>query len=262
MSHELDTHAPLILFIGGHDPTGGAGLQADLETAVAHGCTAISLVTCLTSQDSHDVQALYPQRPAQLRQQAEKLLADLRPKVLKIGLLGAPEIASMVAGVIQDLRLPVVLDPVLAAGGGASLSNAPLLNVIEEQLLPLTTLLTPNRAEARRLAHSENTGEAAQVLLQRGCGSVLITGADEAQGDRVVNRLYSSGDQVDFEWPRLPHTYHGSGCTLASACACELALGQTIEQAVRHAQQFTWQTLSDAQKIGSGQHFPNRRGRP
>ena len=248
---------PNILFIGGHDPTGGAGLQADIETALAHGCRACTLVTCLTTQDSSNVRALHPQGVATLLAQLDCLLNDIRPDVVKIGLLGAPAIARALAGALPGL--PLVIDPVLAAGGGKDVADPTLIDVIRTQLLPKTTLLTPNRAEARRLSGREDALYAAQALVEAGCGQVLLTGADESESGTVVNRLIGPGGQHEFEHPLLPHRYHGSGCTLASACACNLALGMPMETAVGRALDWTWNTLRQGDKPGKGQYFPNRR---
>jgi len=260
MSYDLESHQPTVLFIGGHDPSGGAGLQADLETAMAYGCRATSLVTCLTVQDTRDVQAVHPQSVAQFLQQAEALTDDLPPSIVKVGLLGDPDIAQATAELVRRLQVPLVLDPVLAAGGGSPLAGEALLQVIRERLLPLTTLLTPNRAESRRLAQTDNDSHAAATLLKLGASNVLVTGADESAGDQVTNRLVTNQDDVTFCWPLLPHTYHGSGCTLASACACEMALGTAdITKAVKKAQQFTWQALEAAEAPGSGQWLPTRR---
>jgi len=254
-----DSPAPKILFIGGHDPSGGAGLQADIETAAVLGCRATSLVTCLTAQNSHDVKSLVPQDAGHFSHQADTLLADIRPDVIKIGLLGDADIASVCADLLQGLKTPVVLDPVLTAGGGTDLAGKALLDTIRKRLLPQTTLLTPNRAEARRLAQTDHTQAASQRILELGCQHVLITGADEAESTQVINRLYGNDETIDFPWPLLPHTYHGSGCTLASACACELAHGLPVEQAVHNAQQFTWRSLKHAEQVGGGQWLPNRR---
>jgi hydroxymethylpyrimidine/phosphomethylpyrimidine kinase len=250
---------PLILLIGGHDPSGGAGLQADLETVAAHGCQAITLVTCLTAQDTRNVHKLYPQPAADFRHQLELLLTDINPDMLKIGLLGDARLANALADYLPQLDLPVVLDPVLAAGGGTELASAALLEVMRDRLLPQTRLLTPNRAEARRLSGSTSAETAAQALLRTGCQQVLLTGADEAQDGQVRNSLFDPDRRVDYTWPRLPYTYHGSGCTLASACACQLALGLPAAEAVREAQQFTWDALRRANRPGNGQHIPNRR---
>ncbi len=253
---------PIVLFIGGHDPSGGAGLQADIETAQALGCRAISLVTCLTTQDSVTVRKLHPQAPDVLLAQLDCLLDDLRPQAVKIGLLGSTEPIPPLAERLATLQVPLVLDPVLAAGGGRTLADERLIAALRRHLLPLTTLLTPNRAEARRLAMQAEADEAAQTLLAMGTGAVLLTGADEARNGQVVNRLFAARDERDFAWPLLPHVYHGSGCTLAAACACGLAQDETLATAVEQAQAWTWQTLQDAEHPGRGQWLPRRRPGP
>lgn len=250
---------PLILFVGGHDPSGGAGLQADLETAAAFDCQACSLVTCLTTQDSRDVQGLHPQPSAQFAEQMDLLLQDIRPQAIKIGLLGDAAVARVLADRLADLKLPVILDPVLAAGGGSPLAGEELIDAIRNTLLPLTTLLTPNRFEARRLSGQDHPDLCARTLIQRGCGGVLLTGADESEGQKVRNTLFHAGGRVDYAWPRLPFSYHGSGCTLASACACQIALGRSLAEAVESAQQFTHGALTHATRPGRGQHLPRRR---
>ena len=251
------SHAPQILFIGGHDPSGGAGIQADIETAQAHGCQAFSLVTCLTTQDSSNIRALHPQEEATFEAQLDCLLQDVTPEVVKIGLIGSPGIARLLGERIADF--PLVLDPVLAAGGGQDLADEALIAGIHSGLLPAVTLLTPNRAEARRLANQADTDRAAQQLLDAGCDHLLLTGADEAESGRVRHRLLDSRGARDFEQPLLPNHYHGSGCTLASASACNLALGLPLETAVEQALDRTWQTLQQATRPGKGQYLPKRR---
>lgn len=248
---------PQILFIGGHDPVGGAGLQADIETAQAHGCRAYSLVTCLTTQDSRNIQDLHPQDEQVFRAQLDCLLQDVQPDLLKIGLIGSPRIAQVLAD--RTAEFPRVIDPVLAAGGGRDVADEALLALLRERLLPHAVLLTPNRAEARRLSGMDDAVAGAHSLLGRGCGAVLLTGADEAGSERVSNLLIGETGEKAFGQPLLPHRYHGSGCTLASACACNLALGLPMEEAVERALDWTWQTLQQAGHPGRGQYLPNRR---
>lgn len=248
---------PTLLFIGGHDPSGGAGLTADIETALAHGCRATSLVTCLTRQDSHNVQALHSQPAQQFAAQLDQLIADCRPNLIKVGLLGDDILARMLADRLSSLGIPLVLDPVLAAGGGNDLASARLIKIIREQWLPITHLLTPNRAEARRLGGTESHEGAAQTLLASGAQAVLLTGADEANSN-VKNTLYWNAEPKTFSYPKLRNSYHGSGCTLAAACACQLALGHPLDEAARLAQDFTWASLRMGDQPGSGQHLPWR----
>lgn len=254
------TKPPIVLCFSGHDPTGGAGLQADIETLIHLGCHPCTVVTALTAQDTRNVHQVWPQPPDDFLTQARLLVADLPPAIVKIGLLGSAEIAYTVAGLLTNelVGVPVVLDPVLAAGGGKPLAKEDLLIAIREALLPLCEMLTPNIPEARQLADGlESPDDCAARLLALGCKQALITGT-HSESSEVVNRLYSLQGTLAWHWPRLPHEYHGSGCTLASALAAGLARGLNVEDACLQAQQFTWGALDHAHALGKGQCLPNR----
>ena len=164
----------------------------------------------------------------------------------------------MVSAALTEIGVPVVLDPVLAAGNGKDLAAAGLIQAIRG-LLPQITLTTPNRVEARRLTDEHDTTTAAQKLIELGSSSVLITGADEASGDQVLNRLYEAGQPpVDLRCRRLEGRFHGSGCTLSSACAAYIAHGAAVTEAATKAQEYTWTTLQNAHRPGHGQSLPNR----
>lgn len=251
---------PIVLCLSGHDPTGGAGLHADIEAVAAAGCHAASAITCLTVQDTHDVRQLLPTDPKLFRQQAEAVLDDLPVAAIKIGLIGDVGISGEIAALIAERpHIPVVLDPVLAAGGGADLAGDALLESIRRDLFPRVELATPNSDEARRISGREALPEAAAQMLSMGCMNLLITGTHE-DGDKVINTLYSgsNGDAHVLEWPRLQNGYHGSGCTLSSAIAARIALGQPMLQAVTEAQEYTWRSLNQASHFGGGQALPNR----
>jgi len=251
---------PVVLCFSGHDPSGGAGVQADIETLARLGCHACTVVTALTAQDTRNVHRVLPQQREDFLQQARLVIADLPVKVVKIGLLGAAEIALAVADLLTDelAGVPVVLDPVLAAGGGRPLARADLLEAIRQRLLPLTFVATPNIPEARSLAGGVDAlDDCAAAWLAQGCRHVLITGTHSDSGD-VLNRLYGAGESRSWAWPRLPHEYHGSGCTLAAALAAGLAHGLTIEAACQQAQAFTWDALASGLALGQGQWLPRR----
>lgn len=264
---------PVVLCISGHDPVGGAGIQADIEAVAANDCCACSAITCITVQDSCNVKNLFVQPVDQVLSQIQAVLDDIPVAVVKIGLLGNDELAAGIAEILGDSApLPVILDPVLAAGGGAPLSDARLLEAIRQRLLPLVTLLTPNSREARLMAAGPNDlDECARRLLGQGCRHVLITGAHE-DGPKVINRLYAPDDRLHVsEWERLPGSYHGSGCTLASAIAARLALAcaatpsdpdqglsAPLLKAVCEGQEYTWQALNQGLRIGRCQYLPNR----
>ena len=152
---------------------------------------------------------------------------------------------------------PVVLDPVLAAGGGTNLVGPALLESIRLELLPCLTLITPNSLEAKRLTGLEDLDDCASELLSLGCDAVLITGTHE-QSREVRNRLYLHGEKTNSIWPRLQGEYHGSGCTLAAAITAFLALGRPLQEAVLRGQEFTWKTLSHGYRPGRGQALPDR----
>jgi len=251
---------PNVLCIAGHDPTGGAGIQADIETANSMGCHACSIVTTLTAQDTRDVMKIRPIEVDLIKQQLHILCEDIRIDAVKIGLLGSASTARLVAQFLQGLNaIPIVIDPVLAAGGGAVLANPELTTVICQELLPLATVLTPNSLEARQLASEDgDLDQCAQTLLSYGCQCVLITGTHEPDDD-VSNLLYDqSGLLKDYHWTRLDAEYHGSGCTLSTAIAAQLALGETLTDAVESAQQYTWNSLNSGYQPGRHQYVPNR----
>lgn len=250
---------PVVLCFSGHDPSGGAGVQADIETLVSHHCHAASVITALTEQDTRNVKKLIPQRPDDIISQATTLSADLPIKAIKIGLIGHHDTAAAIHTVLtRHPRIPVVLDPVLAAGGGAALASDRLITAITDLMLPRTTVLTPNSEEARRLTGLTDLHACGLALLNKGCDYVLITGTHETT-PAVSNQLFHDGRCLEtFTWDRLPASYHGSGCTLASAVAALVAQGLSPFQAVLEAQEYTWNTLQAAYRPGRGQHNPNR----
>ena len=248
-----------VLTLSGHDPSGGAGIQADIEAIRALGAQPCSVITALTLQDSRNVVKLMPQPAAAIAEQAELLFDDLPIRVIKIGLIGDDEIAKTIARLLRaHPSIPVVLDPVLAAGGGKQCAGVSLINTSRSELIPLTTVLTPNSPEARTLAADNDLEQCAETLLALGCRYLLITGTHE-ESSSVVNRLYHQQRCIQrTSWQRLPYSYHGSGCTLASAIAALIARGWKIESAIEKAQQFSWQSLKHGHQPGRGQHLPNR----
>lgn len=251
-----------ILCLSGHDPCGGAGIQADIETINSLGGHAACLITCLTVQDSRGLQALQPVDAGLLAQQATLLMDDLSIRAVKLGALGSAGAAELAAALIRRLRsinpaLPVVLDPVLSAGGGGQLSDRALLSALRSTLLPLITLCTPNHAELQALSPANQASE----LVATGCQWLLLTGTDAAPADAPViqHHLYGqSGLTQVFDCPRLPESYHGSGCTLAAALSFYLATGHTVTEALPAALAYTQQCLEDARPLGQGQWFPQR----
>jgi len=251
---------PIVLSIGGHDPSGGAGIQADIEATLANGALSATSITCLTIQDSRNVRRLVPVEPRLVLEQVRVVLGDLPVAAIKIGLVGSSRLARGLASLLADSarRIPLILDPVLRAGGGAALSDESFVTDLRENLVPLATLVTPNLPEARALAGEERPEDCARALCEAGAAWALITGT-HSRDAKVINRLFGpAGQKATWTWDRLPHSYHGSGCTLASAIAAGLARGLAMAEAVSLAQAYTWHSLAAGFRPGKGQHFPDR----
>jgi len=255
---------PLVLVFAGSDPTSGAGLQADLLTLGSLGCHGLSVVTALTVQDTAGVQQMMPIDAEWVIDQARTLLEDMAVAAFKIGMVGSVDNVAAVAEVVSDYPdVPLVFDPVLASGRGDDLATEDVIAAMRELLVPQTTVLTPNSIEARRLTQADEEedvplADCAARLLDLGAEYVLITGTHESTTG-VVNALYGEDGLVRTdEWERLPGTYHGSGCTLATAIAATLANGLEVPEAVREAQEYAWQALRAAFRPGMGQLIPDR----
>lgn len=271
---------PVVLSFAASDPTCGAGMQADLLTIAALGGHPLTVITAITVQDTAGVEAILPIDADWIVDQARQVLEDIPVAAFKLGLLGSVEAIAGIAEILADYPdIPVVFDPVLASGRGDQLSDENMVEAMIALLLPLTTVLTPNSLEARRLAqelgpdegeNDENEGqgeakddapalaECARRLLGTGCEYVLLTGTHEAT-ENVVNTLYGSHGALRADtWERLPGSYHGSGCTLAAALATHLALGIDLPDAVASAQEYTWNTLAAGYRPGMGQFIPDR----
>lgn len=256
---------PIVLSFAASDPTGGAGIQADLLTIAGMGCHPLTVITAITIQDTTGVEDVMPIDAGWVEDQARAVLEDMPIAAFKFGMLGSVENIAAIAEVVADYPdIPLIFDPVLASGRGDQLSSDDMIEAITELLLPQTTILTPNSLEARRLTELDDDNsppdldECARRLINTGCEYVLITGTHE-NTPHVVNTLYGDAGVLRSDrWARLPGSYHGSGCTLASALAAALAQGLDIEDAVKEAQEFTWQTLAAGFRAGMGQYIPDR----
>jgi len=260
---------PCVLVFAGLDPSGGAGIAADLQAIAAQGAHALTVVTALTVQDNDRVYDVQPVDSGMVLCQALALTDKMSISAVKIGIPGSAANALAIVDVITRLRLqqpdlPVVLDPVLASGHGDMLSRGDAVQALAP-LLPLVTVLTPNEPEARALSGVSEPLLQAQVLRACGCRHVLITGG-HGDGDDVVNRWFGPGagsalplaDQHEWNWLRLAGGFHGSGCTLASAIAGQLALGLPTAIALEAAQAYVYMALRDAYAIAPGQRIPLR----
>ena len=250
----------VVLCFSGLDATGGAGIQADIESIAAQGSHAAPIVTAITVQDTNKATSFEPVNPELIIQQARAVLEDMPVKAIKIGMLGSVEATEAIHSILKDYaNVPVVFDPVLAAGGGGELAHKNLVEAIQALILPLAFLTTPNTYELHKLAREADTDEAAAMeLLSMGVEYVLLTGSHADTLD-IHHHLYGNHRCLkSYTATRLEGEYHGSGCTLASSIAGLLAQGHEIGQAIHRAQNYTFQSLEHAQRLGMGQLIPNR----
>ena len=261
MTNKAFTHLyPRLLTIAGSDSGGGAGIQADLKTFSALGCFGMSAITALTAQNTCGVRAIHGVPPQMLTDQMDAVIEDIGVDAVKIGMLHSPEIVQAVANAIDRHALPhVVLDPVMVATSGAVLIDSPAIAALVRELFGRAVLVTPNLDEAsllmgRTLANEEDMQAAALELLARGARAVLLKGGHLA-GDVVSDLLQVAGAAP--YWMRAPRIVtantHGTGCTLSSAIAAHLALGDSLVDAVEAARAYVRSALAAGAHVKTGQ---------
>lgn len=254
-----------VLSIAGSDPSGGAGIQADLKAFSARRTYGMAVLTALTAQNTQGVTAIHALPPDFVRAEIEAIFADIRVDAIKIGMIANAQIAGAVADMLEAhaAGIPIVLDPVMVAKGGAPLLADDANRVIIERLLPLATLITPNLPEAAALLGEpeaetrEEMAQQARRLLQRGPRAVLIKGG-HLPSDDSPDVLADITGSAWFDGPRVKtKNTHGTGCTLSSAIAAELARGHSMVEAVRVAKAYLAEAIvaADRLSVGSG-HGP------
>ncbi len=255
---------PAVLTFAATDPSGGAGLQADLLTLASMGCHPLSVVTAITVQDTSGVEGVLSIDADWVSDQARAILEDVPIVAFKIGVMGSVENIAAIAEIVSDYpEIPLVFDPVLASARGDEFASEDAIEAIREMIIPQTTVITPNTLELFRLTLGEDeerlpADKLARRLTDLGAEYVLVTGTHDSTLD-VINTLYGdTGKMRADRWQRLPGSYHGSGCTLASAIAATIARGLDIEEAVREAQDYTWHSLKFGFRPGMGQFIPDR----
>lgn len=251
---------PAVLCFAGLDPSGGAGLQADIQAINSCGGHTLPIATCLTVQNTIEAYACNAVNAKLIESQFKALVKDININACKIGVIPNTDVAICIARLIQQLpNIPIVYDPVISASAGSLFTDSQTLEIIKSQLLPHVTVITPNTKELKTLLNNStyDINQAAE-LCNQGPNFVFVTGADD-NTPAVNNMLISQrGIEKEFTYARLTQQYHGSGCTLSSALACFLALNISIEKACLAAQDYTYRCLKNAYCIGQGQWIPSR----
>jgi len=250
------------LTIAGSDPSGGAGIQADLKTFSALQCYGMAALTSLTAQNTQGVQDVRELPADFIGGQLQSLFADIEVHALKTGLLASPEAIGAVAAALQDCTAPAVVDPVMVAKSGDRLLTDAAIEALAAQLLPRATLVTPNRLEAelllgRALDSPESVAKGARELLRWGPQAVLLKGGRSSGPESADCLVVGSGEPLWLSGERIQTANtHGSGCTLSAAVTAGLARGQSLEGAVRQAKTY----MNGAIRAGAAQSLGSGRG--
>lgn len=249
--------AHVALTIAGSDPSGGAGIQADLKTFHQHGVYGMAAITLLTVQNTRGVSAVETVRPELVRDQIRAAVEDVPPGAAKTGALGSAAVVRAVAELARSFAFPLVVDPVMISKHGAPLLDEEAAEALRFELLPSATLVTPNAPEAEVLSgihvqDRESARKAARVIAERGPRAVLIKGG-HLEGPDSVDYLYVDGEVHELSAPRIqtPHT-HGTGCTYSAAIAARLAMGESLLDAVAEAKGWLTEALREPPRIGHG----------
>lgn len=247
--------APSVLTVAGSDSGGGAGIQADLKTFAAHGVHGLSAIAALTAQNTRGVQAVHVPPVAFLKTQLDSLFGDFDVRAVKIGMLANAKVVDAVADALETYKPKhVVLDPVMVSSSGHTLLETRAIRRLVDRLLPLATVITPNIDEAALLLDhtigNDDEAEGALVeLLALGANAVLLKGG-HLRGKTVIDRLDTGKALYEFEHPRLKVSGHGTGCTLSSAIAANLALKKSLPDACQAAGDYVFDALKAAYQPG------------
>ncbi|WOI57737.1 bifunctional hydroxymethylpyrimidine kinase/phosphomethylpyrimidine kinase [Palleronia sp. LCG004] len=249
---------PNILSIAGSDPSGGAGIQADIKAIAANGGYAMAAITALTAQNTRGVARVALTDADMVAAQIAAIREDIRIDAVKIGMLGNAAIVEAVARALDGLGVPVVLDPVMVAKGGDRLLASEAVAALSELLVPMATILTPNLPEAGDLLGREAARDAAgmreqgRALLALGCGAVLMKGG-HLPGDAVTDLLVTPEGEMTMTGARIATANtHGTGCTLSSALATEIAKGHALPDAARRAKEYVARAIAASGELSVG----------
>lgn len=254
---------PHVLVLSGLDPSGGAGIQADIQAITALGCHPLPILTCLTEQDTVNVHGAEGVDPELIRRQLMHLRRDIPIHAVKTGAMGSAEVVKVLREFLDSgPSLPLVVDPVIKAAGGGELADEALLAAMKAHLFPFADTLTPNGPELVQLGGGADEAASARTLLESGCASVLATGG-HGTGSHIENRLFrADGGEEAWQLERVGGEYHGSGCTLAAGISAGLASGCHLSEAIEQAQSFVAEAINGALRVGAGQPVPDRSVRP
>ncbi len=253
----MEQKIPKALTIAGSDSGGGAGIQADLKTFLALGVHGISIITAITAQNTKEVTAVHDIPADIIEKQIDAVLSDIGADAVKIGMLSNSEIIKTISKKLKKYNVKnIVLDPVMVAASGAKLLEDSAIESLKKELIPLALIITPNISEAEALANFkiktlEDVKKAAKEILKLGCKAVLIKGGhSDIKNDKIIDIFYDGKSLIEIKNKKINKTGHGTGCTLSSAIAANIAKGMELKEAVKNAINYVHNALEQGFKVG------------
>ena len=246
-----------ILSIGGSDPSSGAGIQSDIKTFSNHDAYGFTIVTAITSQNTKKVTSIEPVSAKSLRAQLDSILSDFHIDAIKIGMVYDSQTISVIHSKLRNVRVPIVVDPVIKSTTGAMLLKKSALRDYKEMMVPLADVITPNRFEAKTLSGISNMNKSAKKIQSMGAKCVIITGAASSNG-KISDFVLEESREYVISGKKIPIKNHGSGCNYSASIAVSLANGNTIHDAVKTAKDYVYQSIKHSKKIGKGVNITHK----
>lgn len=241
-----------ILIIGGHDPSGGAGVMMDANICRLNECHPLTLITAETVQNSQRSKDNFPANEKVFKKQLDFILEDIKPDAIKIGLIGSYEIAREIKNFLLETKVPVVIDPVIGPTSGKSFLNNMAIEFLRDELMPLASIVTPNEEELFKLSNKKNIENSIEFFYELGVKNIFVTG--KIKNNKIVNFLFNDGcDPLQFKNHLLNGYFHGTGCMLSSLLTIFLAKKFSIVDSCKKASYETNSYLKLFENIGKGQ---------
>ena len=240
-----------ILSIGGSDPSSGAGIQSDIKTFSNNDAYGFTIVTAITSQNTKNVTSIEPVSAKSLRAQLDSILSDFHIDAIKIGMVYDSQIIKTINSKIRNIRVPIVVDPIIKSTTGAILLKKGALHDYKKMMIPLADVITPNKFEARTLSGISNIEKSAKKIQSMGAKCVIITGATSSNS-QISDFVLEESREYVISGKKIPIKNHGSGCNYSASIAVSLANGNTMHNAVKTAKDYVYQSIKNSKKIGKG----------
>ena len=240
-----------VLSIGGSDPSSGAGIQSDIKTFENHGVYGLTVITAITSQNTKKISKILPISSEIIKSQLESVLNDFKIDAIKIGMLYDKSIIKIVYSVIKKLKCPIVVDPIIESTTKTILLKKSDIKDYKKMIIPLATIITPNKQEAKILAGTSSIQEAAKKIQRLGAKNVIITGYNESK-KVIEDFVLESGKEYILKGKKVEIINHGSGCNYSASIASSLALKKSIYDAAQHAKEYVFQSIKNSKKVGKG----------